>query len=240
MLKHGDWLCREGNLFDKWGPASLQRLKAADLERISNRKWFPSSLLALTAYYQLESGGRPLVRNKILDYNNAVLFHFSITAVKSFFFFFLLYNCRPDWKACKDCWKTAKKITILGGWGGGVERDGLLKTQALGSKAGFLRSAAIIFRQSLETLIHISTAFLSTPPSPLSRQFNTQSSTARSIKDDQLLDSLSDRCLAAGCLSLESSRCPEGDRYDLARALLDSSAKWVKKLLLFHHVEKHC
>lgn len=128
-------------------------------------------------------------------------------------------------KTCNDrtCWKTAL-WTINDNFEGFLKNE-LLKTQALGSKAGFQRSEAIIFRQSFQTVIHISTAFRRTLLPPFSRQFNTQSSTARSIKDDQLLDSLSDRCLVAGCLSLESSRCPAGDRYDLASALLDSSEK---------------
>lgn len=104
-------------------------------------------------------------------------------------------------------------------------KNELQKTEALRSNAFFLRSAAIILRQSFQTVIHISTAFISTLLPPFSRPFNSQSSTARSIKDDQLLDSLSDRCLVAEYLSFEPPQCPEGDGFDLASALLDSSTK---------------
>lgn len=68
--------------------------------------------------------------------------------------------------------------------------------------------------RSFQTVIHISTAFMSTLLPPFSRQFNTQPSTARSIKDDQLLDSLSDRRLVAGCLS------PPGARREMGMTLL--------------------
>jgi len=136
---------------------------------------------------------------------------FPITAVKGF------------------CWKdraTWKKSLMDNKWQpwGFKKIKSTSQTWALGSKDGFLRSAAIIFRQSFQTAIHMSTAIMSKELPPFCRPLNTPASTARSIKEDQLLDSLSDRCLVAGCLSLEPFPCPEGERYDLATALLDSSA----------------
>lgn len=71
--------------------------------------------------------------------------------------------------------------------------------------------------------MHIATVFINTLLPPFSRHFfNTHSSMARSGKDDQLLNTLSDICLVAGCLNCELSQCPQG--HGLANALLESSA----------------
>lgn len=55
----------------------------------------------------------------------------------------------------------------------------------------------------------------------------------RSIKDDQL----SDGCLVAGCLRLEPVLCSEGDGCDLATAIMDLNAYWMRKWLLLHQVK---
>lgn len=72
--------------------------------------------------------------------------------------------------------------------------------QKLGTTAGFLISAAVNFMPELID----SNPFISKLLPPFSRHSSTQFSTARSIKDDHLLDSVSDGCLAARCPSSES------------------------------------
>lgn len=142
----------QANLFDKWGQVSLQRLKAADLQRILNRKWFPSRLLALAVYYWSESGSCPMsllvkmfkfIMSYFSQMSVVLLTHTRLMKQLILEFICLFFFTTGQWKIL---WKQVqlKNSFMDNKW----QPWGMFKKMNFYDlKLGFLRSAAIIFRQ---------------------------------------------------------------------------------------------